>query len=36
VQLGSQISLASTMLLGLVLLGSIGFSFWKARKEETD
>jgi hypothetical protein len=36
VQLGSQISLASTMLLGLILLGGIGFSFWKARKEETD
>ena len=36
VELGSQISLASTMLLGLILLGGIGFSFWKARKEETD
>ncbi len=35
VQIGSQISLASTILLGLVLLGGLGFSFWKARKEDT-
>ncbi len=34
VQLGSQITLVSTILLGLVLLGGIGFSFWKARKRD--
>jgi len=34
VQLGSQITLASTILLALVLLGGIGFSFWKTRREE--
>lgn len=33
VQIGSQITLASTIVLGLILLGGIGFSFWKARKE---
>ncbi|ASV28776.1 YfhO family protein [Maribacter cobaltidurans] len=32
---GSQITLASTILLGLVLLGGIGYSFWKRRKEES-
>ena len=34
VQLGSQITLASTIVLALVLLGGIGFTFWKARKED--
>ena len=34
VQLGSQITLASTIVLGLVLIGGIGFTFWKARKED--
>lgn len=34
VEKGSKISLASTILLGLVLLGGIGYSFWR-RKEET-
>lgn len=34
VEKGSKITLASTILLGLVLLGGIGYSFWK-RKEET-
>ncbi|MFS4469188.1 YfhO family protein [Maribacter sp. 2210JD10-5] len=31
---GSQISLASSIILVLVILGGIGFSFWKSRKEE--
>lgn len=35
VQLGSQIVLGSTILMGLILLGGIGFSFWKVRKEDT-
>ena len=34
VQLGSQITLASTILLALVLLGGIGFSFLRTRREE--
>ncbi|MFD0799455.1 YfhO family protein [Maribacter chungangensis] len=34
VEIGSQITLASTILLGLVVLGGIGFTFWKARKED--
>ena len=34
VQQGGQITLASTILLALVLLGGIGFSFWKTRREE--
>jgi hypothetical protein len=33
VKIGSQISLASTIVLGLILMGGIGFTFWKARKE---
>lgn len=35
VKQGSTISLASTILLGLVLLGGIGYSFWRSKKEET-
>ncbi len=31
---GSKITLASTILLGFVLVGGIGYSFWKRRKEE--
>ena len=31
---GSQITLASSILLGLVIIGGIGFTFWKSRKEE--
>ena len=34
VEQGSKITLASTVFLGLILLGGIGFSFWKGRKEE--
>lgn len=34
VQQGSTISLASTLLLGLILVGGIGYSFWRSRKEE--
>ncbi|MEO1012357.1 MAG: YfhO family protein [Bacteroidota bacterium] len=30
---GSKISLASSILLGLIVLGGIGFSFWQSRKE---
>jgi len=36
VQLGSQITLASTILLGLVFIGGIGFTFWKARQEVSE
>jgi len=36
VQLGSQITLASTILLGLVFISGIGFTFWKARKEVSE
>lgn len=35
VKIGSKIALGSTILLGLILLGGLGFSFWKARKEDT-
>ncbi|WP_420845197.1 YfhO family protein [Maribacter litopenaei] len=35
VEQGSKITLASTILLGLVLLGGIGYSFWRTKKEET-
>ncbi|MDO6471893.1 YfhO family protein [Maribacter sp. 1_MG-2023] len=31
---GSKITLASTILLGLVIVGGFGFSFWKSKKEE--
>ena len=31
---GSKITLASTILLGLVIVGGIGFTFWKPKKEE--
>lgn len=31
---GSKITLASTILLGLVIIGGLGFSFWKFKKEE--
>ncbi|MEH6762130.1 MAG: YfhO family protein [Maribacter arcticus] len=31
---GSKITLASTILLGLVIVGGLGFSFWKSKKEE--
>ncbi len=34
VEQGSKITLASTILLGLILLGGVGFSFWKNRKED--
>ncbi|WP_347343938.1 YfhO family protein [Maribacter aestuarii] len=34
VEQGSKITLASTLLLGLILLGGIGFSFWKGKKED--
>lgn len=34
VEQGSKITLASSILLGLILLGGIGFSFWKSRKKE--
>lgn len=33
VQLGSQITLGSTIVLALIIVGGIGFTFWKARKE---
>jgi len=31
---GSKITLASTIILGLVIIGGFGFSFWKSKKEE--
>ena len=31
---GSKITLASTILLALVIVGGIGFTFWKPKKEE--
>jgi LPXTG-motif cell wall-anchored protein len=34
VEQGSKITLASSILLGLILLGGIGFSFWKSRKKD--
>lgn len=34
IETGSQITLASTLLLGLILIGGVGFSFWKNRKED--
>lgn len=36
VRTGSTIALASSILLGLVLVGGIGFSFWHSRKEEKE
>ena len=34
IKIGSKITLASSILLGLVVLGGIGFTFWKSRREE--
>jgi hypothetical protein len=34
VKQGSKITLASTILLGLVIVGGLGFSFWEFKKEE--
>lgn len=34
VVLGSKITLASTILLGLVIVGGFGFSLWKTKKEK--
>ena len=34
VVVGSKITLASTILLGLVIVGGLGFSFWRSKKEE--
>ncbi|MFK7810988.1 MAG: YfhO family protein [Maribacter sp.] len=34
VKTGSKITLASSILLGLVMLGGVGFTFWKSRREE--
>ena len=34
VEQGSAIALGSTILLGLILLGGVGFSFWSSRKED--
>ncbi len=31
---GSKITLASSILLGLIVLGGIGFSFWRSKREE--
>ncbi|APQ18573.1 YfhO family protein [Maribacter hydrothermalis] len=34
VEVGSKISLASSIVLGLVIICGLGFSFWRSRKEE--
>ena len=34
VETGSKITLASSILLGLIILGGIGFSFKQSKKEE--
>ena len=34
VRIGSKISLASSLLLALVVLGGMGFTFWRSRKEK--
>lgn len=36
VERGSKITLASSMLLGLILLGGIGYSYWQSRKKEKE
>lgn len=36
VKTGSQITLASSLLLGFILVGGIGFSFWRSKKEEKE
>ncbi len=36
VKKGSKITLASSILLGLILIGGIVFSFWRSRKEEKE
>lgn len=33
---GSKITLASTIVLGLVIVGGVGFSFWRSKKEEKE
>ena len=34
VKIGSKITLASSILLGLVFIGGIGFSFWRSKKDK--
>ncbi len=34
IETGSKITLASSLLLGLIVLGGIGFTFWRSRKKE--
>ena len=34
IQKGNTITLASSLILGLVVLGGIGFTFWRSRKKE--
>jgi hypothetical protein len=36
VKTGSKITLASSIILGLIVLGGIGFSFWRSKKEEKE
>ncbi len=36
VEIGSKITLASSFLLGSILFGGIGFSFWQSKKEEKE
>lgn len=36
VEEGSKIALASSVLLGLVVLGGIGFSFWRSRRKDEE
>ncbi len=36
VETGSKITLASSILLGLIVLGGLGFSFWRSKREEKE
>jgi len=36
VETGSRITLASSILLGLIVLGGLGFSFWRSKREEKE
>jgi hypothetical protein len=36
VEKGSEITLASSVLLGLILFGGIGFSFWQSRRKNKE
>ncbi len=36
IETGSKIALASSLILGLIVLGGLGFSFWRSKREEKE